>query len=164
LQRITAPVSYGLFDRKKQEEQAADLEATSQWRQFLEQVREMMAHYARIDVTVDKIQMEGKATLRAYTAISLDGDTTVLAPTDAAGEVSPSIWELHQVTVKQALDNRATMIKTMGDAAAAALKALSQAGGRLRFLALDRASHRGPVFILGGSSQAAVNAQQVGGV
>ena len=82
-----------------------------------------------IDVTAEKIKMEGKAALRAYTAISLDGDTTVLAPTDAAGEVSPSIWELHQVTVKQSLDNRATMIKTLGDAAAAALKALGQAGG-----------------------------------
>jgi hypothetical protein len=129
LQRITAPVSYGLFDRKRQEEQEPDLEATSQWWQFLEQVREMIAHYARIDVTAEKIQMEGKATLRAYTAISLDGDTTVLAPTDAAGEINQSIWELHQATLKQALDNRATMIKTMGDAAAAALKALGQAGG-----------------------------------
>ena len=87
------------------------------------------ADQVAIDVTAEKIKTEGKATLRAYSVISLDGDTTVLAPTDAAGEVSPSIWELHQVTVKQALDNRTTMIKTMGDAAAAALKALGQAGG-----------------------------------
>jgi hypothetical protein len=87
------------------------------------------ADQVAIDVTEEKIKAEGKAALRAYTVISLDGDTTVLAPTDAAGEINQSIWELHQATVKQALDNRATMIKTMGDAAAAALKALGQAGG-----------------------------------
>jgi hypothetical protein len=81
------------------------------------------------DLSGDKINTEGKATLRAYTTIKLDGDTTVLAPTDAAGEVNATIWELHQTMVKQALDNRVTMIKTMGDAAAAALKALGQAGG-----------------------------------
>ena len=81
------------------------------------------------DLSGDRIKTEGKAMLRAYTTIELDGDTTVLAPTDAAGEVNAAIWELHQTMVKQALDNRATMIKTMGDAAAAALKALGQAGG-----------------------------------
>jgi hypothetical protein len=81
------------------------------------------------DLSAAKIKTEGQAQLRAYSTISLDGDVTVLAPLDAAGEVSQSIWELHQATVKQALDNRATMIKTMGDAAAAALKALGQAGG-----------------------------------
>ena len=52
LQRLTAPVSYGLFDRKKQAEQEADLEATSQWRQFLEQAREMIAHYARVETEI----------------------------------------------------------------------------------------------------------------
>jgi hypothetical protein len=81
------------------------------------------------DLSAAKIKTEGQAQLRAYSTISIDGDVTVLAPLDAAGEVSQSIWELHQATVKQALDNRATMIKTMGDAAAAALKALGQAGG-----------------------------------
>ena len=81
------------------------------------------------DITADTIKTDGKAVLRAYSTISFDGDVTVLAPTDAAGEVNQSIWELHQATVKQALDNRATMIKTIGDAAAAALKALGQAGG-----------------------------------
>ncbi len=82
-----------------------------------------------IDLSSDKIRTEGKATLRAYSSIGLDGDTTVLAPTDAAGEISQAVWELHQAMVKQALDNRSTMIKTMGEAAASALKALGQAGG-----------------------------------
>ncbi len=81
------------------------------------------------DLSGDKIKTEGKATLRAYSTIKFDGDTTVLAPTDAAGEVNAAIWELHQAMVEQALENRVTMIKTMGEAAAAALKALGQAGG-----------------------------------
>ena len=81
------------------------------------------------ELSGDKIRTEGKAALRAYSVIKLDGDTTVLAPTDAAGEVNAAVWELHQTMVKQALDNRTAMIKTMGEAAAAALKALAQAGG-----------------------------------
>jgi hypothetical protein len=52
LQHLTAPVLYGLFDRKKQTEQEADLEATSQWHQFLEQVREMIANYARVETQI----------------------------------------------------------------------------------------------------------------
>jgi hypothetical protein len=52
LQHLTAPVSYGLFDRKQQAEQESDLEATGQWRQFLEQVREMIANYARVETTL----------------------------------------------------------------------------------------------------------------
>jgi len=81
------------------------------------------------DLSGDMIKTEGKAVLRAFTATKLDGDTTVLAPIDAAGEVNAAIWELHQTMVKQALENRTTMIKTMGEAAASALKALGQAGG-----------------------------------
>jgi predicted transcriptional regulator len=82
-----------------------------------------------VDLSGDKIKTEGKAVLRAYTTIGLDGDTTALAPTDAAGEVNAAVWELHQTMVKQALENRTAMIKTMGEAAASALKALGQAGG-----------------------------------
>ncbi len=81
------------------------------------------------DLSSAKIQTEGKATLRAYTTIGLDGDTTALAPLDAGGEINQAVWALHQEMVKQAMDNRVTMIKTIGDAAAAALKALGQAGG-----------------------------------
>ncbi len=82
-----------------------------------------------LDLSSDKIKTEGKAVLRAFTTIGLDGDTTVLAPTDAAGEVNPAVWELHQTVVKQALENRTAMIKAIGEAAASALKALGQAGG-----------------------------------
>ena len=82
------------------------------------------------DLSGDKIKTEGKAMLRAYTAIRLDGDTTVLAPTDAAGEVNAvDLGTASRRWSSRRLENRATMIKTMGDAAASALKALGQAGG-----------------------------------
>jgi hypothetical protein len=66
----------------------------------------------------------GKAVLRAYTAISFDGDTVVMVPADEAGEVNKSVWELHQQNVKEAQANRTEMLKAMGEAAAAAFKAL----------------------------------------
>ena len=74
-----------------------------------------------------KLQTEGKVALRAYTKVSFDGDTTVCAPTDASGEVNRSVWELHQATVQQAMENRAAMIKSVGEAAASALRALGLA-------------------------------------
>ena len=76
-----------------------------------------------------EILTEGKATLRAYTSVALDGDTTVWVPTEASGEISGSVWELHQAIVQQAMDNRTAMIKAMGEAASSALKALGMAGG-----------------------------------
>jgi hypothetical protein len=39
------------------------------------------------------------------------------------------VWDLHQTVVKQAMENRTTMIKTVGEAAASALKALGVSGG-----------------------------------
>lgn len=81
------------------------------------------------DLSGEAIKTQGKATLRAYTSIGLDGDTTALAPLDGAGEINQPVWALHQEMVKQALENRTQMIKAMGEAAASALKALGQAGG-----------------------------------
>jgi len=72
---------------------------------------------------------EGKAALRAYTRVSFDGDTTVWAPTDAAGEVNKSVWDLHQVIVERAMDNRTKMIETVGKASKSALEALGATGG-----------------------------------
>jgi hypothetical protein len=55
LQRMTMPVSYGLFDHKQQAEQQSDLEATSRWRQFMDQVRGMIANYARVETEVANV-------------------------------------------------------------------------------------------------------------
>lgn len=76
-----------------------------------------------------EILTEGKVALRAYTKISFDGDTTVLAPTDAADQVNKSVWTIHETVVEQAMENRREMITTIGEAAASALKALGVATG-----------------------------------
>ena len=70
------------------------------------------------------IKTEGKATLRAYTQVSFDGDTTVCVPTDPGGAVDKSVWELHETLVLQAMENRNAMLSALGEAAAAALAAL----------------------------------------
>jgi hypothetical protein len=80
-------------------------------------------------VDFTEISTEGKIALRAYTKVNFDGDTTVVAPTDAVGEVNRSVWELHEATVQQAMANRNEMIKSIGDAASSALKALGLASG-----------------------------------
>ncbi len=73
-----------------------------------------------------EIATEGKVSLRAYTKVAFDGDTTVCVPTDASGSVDTALWSLHQAMVDRAIENRAKMLKTMGDAAAAALRALKE--------------------------------------
>lgn len=72
------------------------------------------------------IQTQGNVMLRAYTRISFDGDTTVFVP-ETEGIVDREVWNLHQTMVNQALGNRATMIHSVGDAAASALTALKKA-------------------------------------
>jgi|YNPNPStandDraft_1061719.scaffolds.fasta_scaffold03554_5 ferritin-like protein len=76
----------------------------------------------------DNVPAEAQASLRAYTRISFDGDTTVVIPVGAGGAVDPAIWELHQNAVRQAITNRTMMIQTIGEAAASALRALGLAG------------------------------------
>ncbi len=73
-----------------------------------------------------EIATEGKVSLRAYTKVSFDGDTTVCVPTDASGAVDATLWSLHQAMVDRAIENRAKMLRAMGDAAAAALRALKE--------------------------------------
>ncbi len=74
-----------------------------------------------------EILTEGRASLRAYTSVSFDGDTTIWVPTDESGQIDKSMWNLHQVTVEQAMNNRTNMIETVGKAASSALKALNTA-------------------------------------
>jgi hypothetical protein len=76
-----------------------------------------------------EILTEGKASLRAYTSVAFDGDTTVWVPIDASGQVDKSMWNLHQVIVEQAMANRTNMIEAVGKAATAALDALSATSG-----------------------------------
>jgi hypothetical protein len=72
-----------------------------------------------------KTLAEGKLALRAYTRISFEGDTIICAPTDTSGKIDESVLKLHETTVQQAIANRANIIKSVSEAASAALKALS---------------------------------------
>ena len=64
------------------------------------------------------------ASLRAYTRINLDGDTTVCVPTRQAGEIDKDLWGIHLDMVRQAQANRAEMIRA----------AVSAVGGLLDIL------------------------------
>ena len=64
--------------------------------------------------------------LRAYTRISFDSDTIVCLPVNDSGQIDGAVWDMHQSMVNQALGNRATMLRTIGDAAASALDALKK--------------------------------------
>jgi len=117
LQRISAPVSYGLFDRKKQEEQESDLEATSQWRQFLEQVREMIAHYARVETEVAGAPI-------GQTAVSWTGDfRTIWTPAVTVADMN-----LHRHNVAVTLQWRLGTMRFVGVVGAGAANVAMKLG------------------------------------
>jgi hypothetical protein len=123
LQRLTSPVSYGLFDRKKQDEQEADLEAASEWRRFLEQVREMIAHYARVETEI-------AGTAIGQTAVSWTGDfRTIWTPA-----VSRDDMHLHRRNVDVTLQWRLGTMRFVGVVGAGAANVavkLGVPGGQL---------------------------------
>jgi hypothetical protein len=103
LQRLTAPISYGLFDRNKQEEQESDLEATSQWRKFMDQVRKMIATYARVETEI-------AGTPIGQTAVSWTGDfRTVWTPALSGEEM-----QLHYHNVDVTLQWRLGTMRFVG--------------------------------------------------
>ncbi len=64
--------------------------------------------------------------LRAYTRIAFDSDTVVCLPVNESGQIDGAVWDMHQASVHQALENRAAMLRAIGDAAASALDALKK--------------------------------------
>lgn len=64
--------------------------------------------------------------LRAYTRIAFDSDTIVCLPVNDSGQIDGTVWNMHQSMVNQALENRATMLRTISDAAASALEVLKK--------------------------------------
>lgn len=66
-------------------------------------------------VTYDAGKFTG-AQLRAFTRISLDGDTLVCLPV-TEGEVDTGVWNIHAEMVKTAQSNRAELMKTIVSAA-----------------------------------------------
>jgi len=61
------------------------------------------------------------AKRRAYTYVSLDGDTVVCVP-EVDGEVDKSVWEIHLQMVKQAQESRAALVNSIVAAAASLAK------------------------------------------
>lgn len=74
----------------------------------------------------DKVVSGEGVRLRAYTRIAFDSDTIVCLPVNDSGQIDGAVWDMHQSAVNQALQNRATMLRTIGDAAASALDALKK--------------------------------------
>jgi len=103
LQRLTTPVSYGLFDRKQQAEHQVDLDAVSRWRQFLEQVREMMTNYARVETAIAGVPL-------GSTAVSWTGDFK----TAWFSSVTTADMSLHFQNVNFALASRLGMLRLIG--------------------------------------------------
>lgn len=64
--------------------------------------------------------------LRAYTRVAFDSDTIVCLPVNESGQIDGAVWDMHQSMVNQALQNRAAMLRAIGDAAASALDALKK--------------------------------------
>ena len=74
----------------------------------------------------DKIITGEGVQLRAYTRIAFDSDAIVCLPVNDSGQIDGAVWDMHQSMVNQALQNRATMLRTIGEAAASALDALKK--------------------------------------
>ncbi|HOT91997.1 MAG TPA: hypothetical protein PLJ78_07865 [Anaerolineae bacterium] len=74
----------------------------------------------------DKVLSGEGVQLRAYTRIAFDSDTIVCLPVNESGQIDGAVWDMHQAAVNQALQNRAAMLRAIGDAAASALDALKK--------------------------------------
>ncbi len=74
----------------------------------------------------DKTVSGAGVQLRAYTRIAFDSDAIVCLPVNESGQIDGAVWDMHQAAVNQALQSRAAMLRTIGDAAASALDALKK--------------------------------------
>jgi hypothetical protein len=126
LQRLAAPVSYGWFDRKPSFEQQADLDATSRWRQFLEEAREMMTQYARVETAIVGVPI-------GQTAVGWTGDfRTIWTPSVTAADM-----QVHRHNVDLTLQWRLgtlRMVGVVGVGAANIAVKLGVPGGQLLVL------------------------------
>lgn len=120
-------VSYGLRDWIKQNAQdRAEVEASSQWRGFLDQVRDKVMNYARVGTTVDGAPL-------GSTAVSWAGDfKTVWVPSVTAADM-----QLHYQNVNFALASRLALMRLVGVVGAGAANIavkLTVPGGQLLVL------------------------------
>ena len=123
IRHMTEPVSYGLLDRWKKKEQEDDLEATSQWRKFLDQARELVMNYARVQTEVAGIPI-------GQTAVDWTGDfRTIWTPT-----VTSTDMALHYRNITGTLQYRLGTLRLVGVVGAGAANIavkLAVPGGQL---------------------------------
>ena len=101
--------------------------ATLEVRTFTTPGSEIMA-LAGEELKLDEVNPSGPMELRAYTKVDFDSDTTICLPMDENDQVDRSVWDIHQAMVSQALQSRESMMRSMGDALASALRALQHMG------------------------------------
>jgi hypothetical protein len=135
----TGAESFGLFSRFRDDDEPADAAAPAAPSQpgVVDSLKDFVGKLGRTisgaleDMTSLEVQTysasdmksifveEGHllgAQLRAYTRISLDGDTIVCVP-ERDGEIDKAMLEIHQAAVKQAQDARAELMRTIVQAA-----------------------------------------------
>ena len=119
---LRLPVAYGLFTREQPEDQTT----SRQWRSLLDQVRDLIAHYARVETEVG-------GALIGHTTVGWTGDfNTLWLPA-----VSPSSMNLHRQSVQLALASRLGLICLIGvvsTGAAGIAAKLTLPGGQLLVL------------------------------
>lgn len=126
----TEVVAYGLFRRKRAEEEEAEVKAAlapedrdtmAQWRAFVEQVRRTVGNYAYIET-------EMGAVMVGSTAVGWTGDFT----TTWAADVAPAAMRVHTQSVHLALASRIALMRIISvvttGAAGLALKAAVPGG------------------------------------
>ncbi len=123
LNTLQPTVSFGLFGKEAIGEQ---LENLTQWQSFLDQVRNMVTHYARVETQV-------AGTLVGQTAIGWTGDfESIWAPSVALASM-----QLHHQSVHLALASRLALVRMVtivATGAAGLALALSIPGGQLMAL------------------------------
>ncbi len=126
----TEVVAYGLFRRKRAEEEDAEVKAAlapedrdtmAQWRAFVEQVRRTVGNYAHIET-------EMGAVMVGSTAVGWTGDFT----TTWAMDVAPAAMRVHTQSIHLALASRIALMRVISvvttGAAGLALKAAVPGG------------------------------------
>jgi hypothetical protein len=131
--------SFGLFSRFRDDDDPADADASAATPQpgVVDSLKEFVGKLGRTisgaleDMTSLEVQSYSAsdmksifveqghllgAQLRAYTRISLDGDTIMCVP-ERDGEIDKEMLEIHQATVKQAQEARAELMRTIVQAA-----------------------------------------------
>ncbi|MBN1580022.1 MAG: hypothetical protein JXA89_04920 [Anaerolineae bacterium] len=114
-------VSFGLFGAKQTQQPKVDKQSCQQWQAFMDQVRQVVGNYARIETALDEVHV-------GQTSVSWTGDMT----THFEPGVSPEAMRTHLYSVHLALSSRIALMRVVSvvatGAAGLALKAAIPGG------------------------------------